>query len=93
MVMTDLAGGAEDERGRSSTYGVDATGLFYYGPDPVVQLTLDVETRLFTNWVRDLMPPEALSTLIPAQALRPEDRERVDDAAGAAASPGSRAGR
>lgn len=57
---------------------------FYYGPAPVVEVTLTVETLLFTQWERDLMPVEMLQALQRANsnALRPVDLERIQQATG-----------
>ena len=67
------------------------TDLFYYGPEPMLQVTLRGELLLLTSWVRGawdettsnwrndsppLMPVGALRAL-PAAALRPEDQRRL----------------
>ncbi len=49
--------------------------LYYYGPEPVAEVTIEGEMLLLSSWVRDLMPIEALD-LLPAGALRPEDQQR-----------------
>lgn len=57
---------------------------FYYGPAPVVEVTLTVETLLFTQWERELMPVEMLQAFQRANsnALRPVDLERIQQATG-----------
>jgi len=50
--------------------------MFYYGPRPVVQVTVKVEAQFLTSWSRDLMPKEMLERL-PASALREADRDRI----------------
>ena len=47
---------------------------YYYGPDPVMMVTLKIEAIFFTNWERDLMPVEMLGKL--QIGWRPEDSAR-----------------
>ncbi len=67
----------------STTTTGNRTGLvdadFYYGANPVVKAVIDIESLLFCDWERDLMPIEMLRRL-PAQALRPADLERISKA-------------
>lgn len=47
---------------------------YYYGPDPVMVVTLKIEAIFFTDWERDLMPVEMLGKLQPF--WRPADMTR-----------------
>lgn len=70
---------------RPSMFGGDSSAatatpvdqsLYYYGPAPVVKVTVSVEAIFFTEWERPLMPTGMLQAL-PAGALRPEDQQRL----------------
>ncbi len=62
---------------------------FYYGQDTPVEVTIDGELVLLTDWVRDLMPDEALATRFAynQQALRPQDSKRLEDFEAVGAGP------
>ncbi len=67
----------------STTTTGNRTGLvdadFYYGANPVVKAVIDIESLLFCDWERALMPIEMLRRL-PAGALRPADIDRLGKA-------------
>ena len=52
---------------------------YYYGPDPVMAVTIHGELLLRTDWARDLMPVAALDEQLSKypQALREEDIKRL----------------
>ncbi|MFP4054714.1 MAG: hypothetical protein ACLFV7_12705 [Phycisphaerae bacterium] len=54
----------------------DADNRFFYGREPVLRIRLKCELKLLTGWERPLMPAEVLQ-LLPQDALRPEDSERL----------------
>ncbi len=54
----------------------NSESLYYYGPEPVAEVTIEGEMLLLSSWARSLMPIEALG-LLPPDALRPEDRKRA----------------
>ena len=58
--------------------------LYYYGPGPVMRVTLQMEALLFCDWERDMMPVEMLMRL-PRGALRDADIKRIKQARGSAA--------
>jgi hypothetical protein len=54
------------------------TGLYYYGNEPVMRITLECEFQMLTSWERDLIPVEFLRSL-PKNVLRSEDEKRIRD--------------
>jgi hypothetical protein len=56
--MTDYSGGFGGRGGSTAT--VAEEDLYYYGTDPVVRVTLQIEAILFCDWERPLMPVEML---------------------------------
>lgn len=61
---------------------VRGRGLYYYyGVEPIMQVTIAGELLLRTDWCRDLMPVEVLSDAPLTPALRPEDTERLQRSA------------
>lgn len=51
---------------------------FFYGTEPVMVVTIRGEFRMLSKWTRELMPAEVLAN-VPESALRPEDRQRLDE--------------
>lgn len=74
LLAVGLGGVSADpeQRARSTPQG----DLYYYGPDPVMEVTLRVEAVFFSDWHRKLMPVEMLKRL-PTGALRDVDRQRI----------------
>jgi hypothetical protein len=65
--------------------------LYYYGTEPIRQITISAELLLLTEWVRGtydakeekwirppLMPVEVMKKILSPAALRPEDRELIE---------------
>ena len=52
---------------------------YYYGPEPVVKVVMQIEFLMFTEWERSLMPVEMLRRL-PSDALREADTARISEA-------------
>ncbi len=54
--------------------------IYYYGIEPIMEITITGELLLLSSWERDLMPVEVLAAEVAPQALRPQDVERLKDA-------------
>ncbi len=54
--------------------------IYYYGTEPVMEITIEGELLLLSSWERNLMPIEVLRNRVNPSALRPQDIERLKDA-------------
>ncbi len=51
--------------------------MYYYGPDPVIQVTLTLEALFFAQWRSEKLMPSKMLSLLPYDALREEDIARL----------------